>query len=139
MDLGKFLRDRKKQVQGVVAQVNPFDGGKTYNTVVHNAPIKSRQAPQRQQQQAPVFGPQQTPQQQQQQFKAPTLGSGNAFDNKIGGIDIQAPRISKPEPNKVDELIRNQQKPVAQQPQPPVRTGVGAARPVDVQTTEEYA
>jgi hypothetical protein len=101
MDLGKWLRDRKKQVQGVVAQVNPFDGGKTYNTVVHNAPIKSRQAPQRQQQQAPVFGPQQTPQQQQQQFKAPTLNSGNAFDNKIGGIDIQAPRISKPEQSKI--------------------------------------
>ena len=100
MDLGKWLRDRKKQVQGVAASLNPFDGGKTYNTVVHNAPIKSRQAPQQapqRQQQAPVFGPQQTPQQQQQQFKAPTLNSGNAFDNKIGGIDIQAPRISKPE------------------------------------------
>lgn len=104
MDLGKFLRDRKKQVQGVVAQVNPFDGGKTYNTVVNNAPIKSKQAPQQapqRQQQAPVFGPQQTPQQQQQQFKAPTLGSGNAFNNKIGGIDIQAPRISKPDQSKI--------------------------------------
>lgn len=39
MDLGKWLRDRKKQVEGVVAQVNPFDGGKTYSSVTRRPTV----------------------------------------------------------------------------------------------------
>jgi hypothetical protein len=36
MDLGRWLRDRKKQLEGAKAQVNPFDNGQTYSTVVNN-------------------------------------------------------------------------------------------------------
>lgn len=39
MDLGKWLRDRKKQVEGVVVQVNPFDGGKTYSSVTRRPTV----------------------------------------------------------------------------------------------------
>lgn len=39
INLGRWFRDRKKQAEGVVAQANPFDGGKTYNTVINNTPV----------------------------------------------------------------------------------------------------
>lgn len=39
MDLGRWLRDRKKQAEGVIAQVNPFDNGKTYSTVTRKSTV----------------------------------------------------------------------------------------------------
>jgi hypothetical protein len=36
INLGKWLKDREKQARGIYAQVNPFDGGRTYDTTVNN-------------------------------------------------------------------------------------------------------
>lgn len=41
IDLGRWFRDRKRQVEGVAAQVNPFDNGKTYSSVVQNTPVQT--------------------------------------------------------------------------------------------------
>jgi hypothetical protein len=101
MDLAKWLKKGKKQIQGVVAQVIP--GGENYKSVVNNKPVNRP---------APTYGPQQAPQQQFNQTpsfnKPPSINQNGR--NRIGGIDIQAPTISKPEANKVDEVIRKQQR-----------------------------
>lgn len=44
MDLGKWLRDRKKQLEGVQAQVNPFDNGKTYATTTRKPAVNPFQS-----------------------------------------------------------------------------------------------
>jgi hypothetical protein len=57
MDLGKWLRDRKKQAGAVIAQANPFDNGKTYNTVTKNielGPPKPQQQPVQNQARQPI-------------------------------------------------------------------------------------
>lgn len=65
-NLLSFLGDVGKKLHGVEAQLNPWDGGQTYNTVVNNAPVQQPQPrPQIQQApQTPQFRPQgpQTPQ-----------------------------------------------------------------------------
>jgi hypothetical protein len=105
MDLAKWLKKGKKQIQGVVAQVIP--GGENYKSVVNNKPVNRP---------APTYGPQQAPQQQFNQTPtlAPSFNKPPSINqngrNRIGGIDIQAPTISKPEANKVDEVIRKQQR-----------------------------
>ena len=61
-DLGNFLRTGKKKLEGIYAQANMWDGGKTYNTVVNNRPVARPQQPS-----------QTRPTQQRQPTQMPTL------------------------------------------------------------------
>lgn len=109
INLGRWFRDRKKQAEGVVAQANPFDGGKTYNTVINNTPVAK-----------PVQTQVNTAQPGWSVRTQPTqpswLQKQNDFNTSLSAITAPKPQVAQT-PTTFNVAQQPVSKPVAQQPQ----------------------
>lgn len=105
LDLGRWLKDRKKQVEGIQSQLNPLDGNKTYNTVINNRQPTGYSAPAQRTRQ---------PGQTTQQLVDNSYGTGlsavtNRFKDLLDG-NTQADNIRRYAQSGLNESYGQQQK-----------------------------
>lgn len=109
MDLGRWLRDRKKQLEGVAAQVNPRDGGKTYSTVVNNKqPVQRPQQPRQNNAPAPNQAPQTTRQQVDESYGTGFSSVGNRLRDILDS-NTKADRIKRQASTGLSETYTQEQ------------------------------